>query len=653
MPTLGPKAALYFRLLINLFLLAGVLAGPFTKAVAQGGSTVTLPSATVGTAYEIRLSLDGMVLAAPATMAIDSNGKPAWLNFDPATGLITGTPTAPPQSSMLTVVITDANAKVTRVTAKLTVNAVAQTPAAPNDEVALPDVYPGVAYQAQLPLPPGGTLGSPLPSLPNSLVVSSAGLISGTVQPGGNIEGDYRGTASVSAGGNTSPLRFKFKLYLTPPIVKIYTLCFVPADKRPIITATVSDLTTTIAGLAIVPPGCAATMAVWSVDPATNSGQNVDVLGVQPGQSQLLAAHANAVQIKSGATVAADGTFALQLSSPPRAGQTLVLEERLTDASQNQVASFFSTPIPVHFAGDWGRVKTYFTSGILMSQDQGSFSQSSLFLSFLMDKAWVLPRPVYGQSRGVPGFNTFFETRLTSVPVTAQPCPTANTSTTGQCSGTSSDNTDQFNTFLTSQKSARLAVGAYLPFIAKLWTYNGVRNALFVAPLAKIGFDTPVSAINQSQAQGQSSNSGNPSDTPIVAVNDSNFYNFYVYGARIGHESLPSPEVDRNSPILGAWSVNEAPEVNSYLDIAVGRFSNLQTLLSDGNHTRLYRISLEGILKVPSTPLVIGFSANLGQTSVGVNTTNISRRAADDLRFLIGAKFDVGKITSYLTNHAF
>jgi len=58
-------------------------------------------------------------------------------------------------------------------------------------------------------------------------------------------------------------------------------------------------------------------------------------------------------------------------------------------------------------------------------------------------------------------------------------------------------------------------------------------------------------------------------------------------------------------------------------------------------------------LKVPSTPLVIGFSANLGQTSVGVNTSSVSKRAADDLRFLIGAKFDVGKITSYLASHAF
>jgi len=38
---------------------------------------------------------------------------------------------------------------------------------------------------------------------------------------------------------------------------------------------------------------------------------------------------------------------------------------------------------------------------------------------------------------------------------------------------------------------------------------------------------------------------------------------------------------------------------------------------------------------------------------VGVNTTEVRQKAADDLRFLIGAKFDVGKITSYLTSHAF
>src|SRR5581483_7054880 len=263
---------------------------------------------------------------------------------------------------------------------------------------------------------------------------------------------------------------------------------------------------------------------------------------------------------------------------------------------------------PVHFAGDWGRLRTYFTSGILLSHDQGSFSQSTLFLSFLMDKSWMLPGPVANKTGWRPGVNSFFETRLTSVPVTAQPCPSGSSSTGSQCAPQSGG--DAFNTFLTSQKTARLAVGAYLPLIAKAWTYNGVRNGLFVGPLVKIGFDTPTSPIDQSQAQSQSTGAGNPSGNVIAPVNDSNFYNFYVYGGRIGHMSFPAPKKGREGD---DWVVNEAPEINSYLDVTVGRFSNLQTLLTNGGHRRLYRISLEGLLKVPSTPLVIGFNANLGQ----------------------------------------
>ena len=136
----------------------------------------------------------------------------------------------------------------------------------------------------------------------------------------------------------------------------------------------------------------------------------------------------------------------------------------------------------------------------------------------------------------------------------------------------------------------------------------------------------------------------------FIPVNNASFYNFYAYGFRFGHVALPAPEKERDS---NSWAVNEAPELNSYLDVAWGRFSNLETVLNNGNHARLYRFSLEGLLKIPATPLVLGFSANMGQEDVGVNPTQIKQKASDDLRFLIGAKFDVGKITSYLTAHAF
>jgi hypothetical protein len=57
-------------------------------------------------------------------------------------------------------------------------------------------------------------------------------------------------------------------------------------------------------------------------------------------------------------------------------------------------------------------------------------------------------------------------------------------------------------------------------------------------------------------------------------------------------------------------------------------------------------------LKVPNTPLVLGFSANVGQEAVGADKFNITRRAGDDLRFLFGARFDVKKLVTKLAQAA-
>lgn len=620
-----------------------------TQAVTQStGSTVTLPAATIGTGYEVQISTDGMELAMPFT--VDVNKLPIGLTYNPASKIISGTPApAAAQTYVVNVVVKDANNKTISLTANLVLNASALAGAPAGQDIELPDAFAGLSYNAGLTLPAGGVAGVPTPPLPAGLVISPAGVIAGTPTPANPSDGEYYSSLPVAVGAAVSNERIKLKLHLSAPVVKVYTPCSVSLEKPPTITATLSDLSSTISGLATVPAGCTAKIAVWTIDPAMNVNQHLNYLTNRPTRAALQAAHANSVSVKTGQdSVASDGTFSVQLTNSPRAGQTIVLEERLTDSSQNQAWSIFSDSIPVHFAGDWGRVKTYFTSGILLSEDQGSFSQSSLFLSFLIDTAWMLPGPVYGKSRQRPGFNTFFETRLTSVPVTAQPCPMASSTTSGQC--TNQSGSDVFNTFLTSQKTARLLVGTYFPVVAKSWTFSGVRNALFIAPLAKVGFDTPTSPINQSQAQGQSASAGNNPGTVIVPVNNSSFYNFYAYGFRFGHAALPAPEKERDSC---DWSVNEAPELNSYLDVAWGRFSNLETILNNGNHTRLYRFSLEGLLKIPSTPLTIGFSANLGQEDVGINSANVKQKAADDLRFLIGAKFDVGKITSYLTAHAF
>jgi hypothetical protein len=187
-------------------------------------------------------------------------------------------------------------------------------------------------------------------------------------------------------------------------------------------------------------------------------------------------------------------------------------------------------------------------------------------------------------------------------------------------------------------------VGAYFPFTITTWNYNKRDNALFIAPLAKVGFDTPVGDLTQIQTPTTAVPTG-ATVTP-TAVNQANFYNFWGYGGRLGHYALTN-------------SSNEAPELISYLDVIFGPYSNLETLIipeqgptTPVKRTRLYRLGLEGIMKIPSTPLILGFSANIGQESLGLGPHTIVQRAGDDLRFLFGARFDAAKLMSVISKVA-
>lgn len=497
------------------------------------------------------------------------------------------------------------------------------------------------------------------------------------------------------------------------------------------------------------------------------------------------------------------GGFNLTLQEPMRAGQIIRVDE-LTQNCSGLPTTLSSQNTPVIVPGDWGRVKGYFVSGILLSQNQNSFSQSSLFLGFNLDKTWRMPGYYHPRtvpwksatealqeqsnekqmaavekasivigcdqapsencqnlqhaqealakaeatrrtacekklSRGkkrrqqeancqgaadqvrevarkigqfeagayhancqsagltadqkkgcddaklafddagkareeankgktkhpmswMPGINTFFDVRLTSIPVSAcnlqngspgtngascaSPSPTP-TPATGAAIKQAADATPSptpLDTFLSQSKSARFTVGAYLPFTITTWNYNKQANALFIAPLAKVGFDTPVGSLTQIQT---TTTPAGATVTP-TAVNQANFYNFYGYGGRVGHYALTK-------------SRDEAPELVSYLDVVVGRYSNLETLIAPETgataqhpvkRTRLYRLGLEGILKIPTTPLIIGFSANVGQESLGLGPNTIVQRAGDDLRFLFGARFDAAKLMSVIAKAA-
>jgi hypothetical protein len=381
------------------------------------------------------------------------------------------------------------------------------------------------------------------------------------------------------------------------------------------------------------------------------------------------------------------GAFTLTLSEPLYGGQRIqFLVATSGSPAPAAIGVNGAMEMEIKALGDWGRVRANFAAGTVLSFDNNfqlyntassssstssNSSQATLFFDFLMEKnwSWAGVTAVTAQDadakntkgkadKGVSGasgsklefklngrvmLTSFFETRLTSLPVSVCPTITSTTSstnptatfvraaatgTTGSTSnssgcGSGSSGTDTLSSFLNSAKSAELQAGVYIPILLSVWSHNNAPNAMFVAPVAHVGFIAPTA----------STTSGSTSVQPL---NSANFYNFFNFGGRFGHFKLTKDK-------------NAAPELLSYLDVAVGRYSNLETLqfssTTGTSSVRRWRVAIEGTLKLPSTPFLVGVSANIGQNLTGPATI---KAAKDDLRFFIGARFDIGKLLAKL-----
>jgi hypothetical protein len=499
------------------------------------------------------------------------------------------------------------------------------------------------------------------------------------------------------------------------------------ALNQPVISSKLTDSTTAITGIATATQasGTTVNVAVQRIRPG-RGGDDPDCVtmddldssaeGKGPEFELLTGSSGGARTVATGS----NGAFSLTLANPLLEGDRVRIVQVLpagTNLLKEEKKRCRSSAYEVTSVADWGRVHAYFTAGILISnnssitqtgsttQDNGNFSQAHQFLSLTVDKSWSLPGcylrtfaveddspstqrhdKCYDWRSGRswdaerrqhlrPGVSSYFEARLTAIPV-AQ-VSTSTTSTSGSASGTSGYTLSANQ--LTSAQTARLGVGAYLPFLVTRWDYHREPNALFLAPLAKVGFDTVTGASQQTVIL---------SDGTLGKINLENVYNFYAFGARVGHYQMTR-------------STRRAPELNSYLDIVAGPYSNLdsyvchRTPATGGNgkpyvgipgytpptnnasqtctvdyptyysgtppvstsgavwapvdsRKRLYRLDLEGLLKIPNTPLYVGFNANLAQKSLGATHLDHGYAAPDDLRFLFGTRFDIGTALSKL-----
>jgi len=144
---------------------------------------------------------------------------------------------------------------------------------------------------------------------------------------------------------------------------------------------------------------------------------------------------------------------------------------------------------------------------------------------------------------------------------------------------------------------------------------------LFIAPLAKGGILT---TTGQQTAEAKQ-------------FGQDDVFNFFSFGAMLGHFRLHG----RRTGSHFEPDNDVAPELISWLTISRGRWENFEvetpTGLKDAEghdimwRQRPWRWEALGRLKIPETPFIIGFDGNFG-------------KGPDDVRFIFGTRFDIGKI---------
>jgi hypothetical protein len=461
---------------------------------------------------------------------------------------------------------------------------------------------------------------------------------------------------------------------------------------QPAIASPLTEGATTLTGTATPSSsGVSISIAVLRLN-SQSSGATTDCVladQIDPGGYGTFLALTSSASNSLIAPVDSTGAYKVTLAKALKEDDRIQVVQILpagTDLLPTQTIKCASTPTRVTYPFNWYRTNLTFVAGVLISNSSSgsstnaNFSQANQFYSFNVDHSWRLPGvncvddvafgdEKYGNCDGdgwkaslFPGISTFFESRFTAIPVSTTTATV--TSTTGTSSSTPASTPTPTPTLLTSQKTFRVDAGAYLPWVLG-HSAGHHPSALFLAPIAKVGFDTLTGA-------GTASNVILPGNQ-VGTLSYQNAYNFFDFGGRVGNMDLSA-------------SHDRAPMIGQYLDVTVGRYSNLQSFIchrmtvtttptnpagssctsnypgfymSPGgglyyqvvdSRKELYRIDMEGLVRIPvpatAIPFYIGFNANIAQHSVGAAYLDHGFAPPDDIRILFGTKFDIGTLLS-------
>ena len=337
-----------------------------------------------------------------------------------------------------------------------------------------------------------------------------------------------------------------------------------------------------------------------------------------------------------------DGNFIAVLDNSLNPGQKVTVQQvvqakQATSATaQDSQAETYGPLSNTVVAGghsnafDFGRSRMYLSLGAVLSQDQNQFSKSSVYLDFDTDSTWFM-RDFKG-NMGITGwkknvapkqFNTSFDARLTSLPVTS--CNQA----ANPAAGCAPSSDSSFDTFITTSKAAVVSASVYLPYyfawsswrwpVSDTATEKMHRYALFFAPLGKAGFQTLLNPTQSTPTSTPASSTATTSTTTVV--NNQTYFHFYAPGMRFGLFKFHDEQ-----------GTSMAPDNLMYLDVAYGKYENFAEV-APGTQDIFHpnRLAMEGRFKIPKLPFIIGFDSNTRYGS-----------PQGDLRFLFGTMIDVG-----------
>ncbi len=335
-----------------------------------------------------------------------------------------------------------------------------------------------------------------------------------------------------------------------------------------------------------------------------------------PSQSALVEVNSNGVT-----------PFSITFSDPMSAGYIVRLS--LAKMDSTDILCFAQSSVDLASL-DWGRTRVYFHGGVLYSKrtdtaGSGMFQDPEPFLALSLETAWLMSEcddnKAVAKDRHAPckydddafKFHWMlmdsFDIRLTSAGTSGV--------TTQLTAGTSN--------FATAT-SVMFQSAAYMPTYFKHWDREGDRrvDAAFIAPIAKFGYQG-IRILAPARADANSPTKEEQIIENRSKVASREMFQFFSYGVRIGHLSLPPNR-------------NRAPDLLSYLDVTWGKWKNLRNFpnaLPDDTSKVPTRLGIEGRLKLPSLPFIIGFDSNTGP-------------GPDEFRFIFGTRLDLGNVLKKL-----